>query len=97
MPLLSSLNVLTVLDTAAGVWLDRNGLVTSSRSSKDHTQFDPPLEMMRRCRHAAASVGVRIYIYGGLRGGKWPYLTYQVTCSPTVLFKSLVWRYCFGC
>ncbi|GMH31006.1 hypothetical protein Nepgr_032849 [Nepenthes gracilis] len=32
-----------VLDTAAGVWLDRNG-------------------------HAAASVGVQIYVYGGLRG-----------------------------
>ncbi|KAI4326478.1 hypothetical protein MLD38_031790 [Melastoma candidum] len=59
---------ISVLDTAAGVWLDRNGLVTSSRSSKDHAQFDPDLEMMRRCRHAAASVGVRVYIYGGLRG-----------------------------
>ncbi|KAI4329747.1 hypothetical protein MLD38_028095 [Melastoma candidum] len=59
---------IAVLDTAAGVWLDRNGLVTSSRSSKDHAQFDPALEMMRRCRHAAASVGVRIYIHGGLRG-----------------------------
>lgn len=59
-----------VLDTAAGVWLDRNGLVTSSRTSKGHAENDPNLELMRRCRHAAASVGVRIYIYGGLRGGK---------------------------
>ncbi|XP_075100134.1 serine/threonine-protein phosphatase BSL1 [Nicotiana tabacum] len=57
-----------VLDTAAGVWLDRNGLVTASRGSKAHTEQDPSLELMRRCRHAAASVGVRIYIYGGLRG-----------------------------
>ncbi|KAK2649285.1 hypothetical protein Ddye_016774 [Dipteronia dyeriana] len=57
-----------VLDTAAGVWLDRNGLVTSSRASKGHAEHDPFLELMRRCRHASASVGVRIYIYGGLRG-----------------------------
>ncbi|KAL0437556.1 UNVERIFIED_CONTAM: Serine/threonine-protein phosphatase BSL1 [Sesamum radiatum] len=56
-----------VLDTAAGVWLDRNGLVTS-RGNKGHSDADPSLESMRRCRHAAASVGVRIYIYGGLRG-----------------------------
>ncbi|GER32980.1 serine/threonine-protein phosphatase [Striga asiatica] len=56
-----------VLDTAAGVWLDRNGLVTS-RVNKGHSDSDPSLESMRRCRHAAASVGVRIYIYGGLRG-----------------------------
>ncbi|KAG6621567.1 hypothetical protein I3842_Q018700 [Carya illinoinensis] len=59
---------IAVLDTAAGVWLDRNGLVTSSRTSKGSTEYDPPLELMRRCRHAAASVGVRIYIYGGLKG-----------------------------
>lgn len=57
-----------VLDTAAGVWLDRNGLVTSPRTNKGHTEYDPSLELMRRCRHAAASVGVRIYIYGGLKG-----------------------------
>ncbi|XP_075641614.1 serine/threonine-protein phosphatase BSL1 isoform X2 [Castanea sativa] len=60
---------IAVLDTAAGVWLDRNGLVTSSsRTSKGLTEFDPNLELMRRCRHAAASVGGRIYIYGGLKG-----------------------------
>ncbi|KAL3517510.1 hypothetical protein ACH5RR_020099 [Cinchona calisaya] len=57
-----------VLDTAAGVWLDRNGLVTSSRGNKGHTVHDASLELMRRCRHAAASAGVRIYIYGGLKG-----------------------------
>ncbi|XWS76476.1 hypothetical protein CRYUN_Cryun01aG0179500 [Craigia yunnanensis] len=57
-----------VLDTAAGVWLDRNGIVTSSRNTKGHAEYDPSLELMRRCRHASASVGVRIYIYGGLRG-----------------------------
>ncbi|KAI6695683.1 hypothetical protein NL676_023393 [Syzygium grande] len=59
---------IAVLDTAAGVWLDRNGLVTSSRTSKDHSQYDPALELMRRCRHAAAAIGVRIYVFGGLRG-----------------------------
>jgi len=59
---------IAVLDTAAGVWLDRNGLVTSSRTSKGHTDNDPSVELMRRSRHAAASVGVRVYIYGGLRG-----------------------------
>lgn len=59
-----------MLDTAAGVWLDRNGLVTSSRTSKGHGEHDPSLELMRRCRHASASIGVRIYIYGGLKGGK---------------------------
>ncbi|KAE8009630.1 hypothetical protein FH972_006058 [Carpinus fangiana] len=59
---------IAVLDTAAGVWLDRSGLVTSSRTSKGHNEYDPSLELMRRCRHAAASVGVRIYIYGGLKG-----------------------------
>lgn len=58
---------ISVLDTAAGVWLDRNGLVTSSRASKGG-DYDPPLELMRCCRHASASVGVRIYAYGGLRG-----------------------------
>ncbi|KAJ6338431.1 hypothetical protein OIU76_007991 [Salix suchowensis] len=57
-----------VLDTAAGVWLDRNGLVTSSKTSKGHAEYDPSLELMRRCRHASASVGVRIYVYGGLKG-----------------------------
>ncbi|XVF80537.1 hypothetical protein PTKIN_Ptkin15bG0081400 [Pterospermum kingtungense] len=59
---------IAVLDTAAGVWLDRNGLVTSSRNTKGHAEYDPSLELMRCCRHASASVGVRIYIYGGLRG-----------------------------
>ncbi|GLT76317.1 hypothetical protein SLA2020_479860 [Shorea laevis] len=59
---------IAVLDTAAGVWLDRNGLVTSSRTSRGHGEHDPSLELMRRCRHASASVAVRIYIHGGLRG-----------------------------
>ncbi|RWR95340.1 serine/threonine-protein phosphatase BSL1-like protein [Cinnamomum micranthum f. kanehirae] len=57
-----------VLDTAAGVWLDRNGIVTSSRTVKSSTEFDISLDLMRRCRHASASVGVQIYIYGGLKG-----------------------------
>ncbi|KAM1311644.1 hypothetical protein ACFX2I_008101 [Malus domestica] len=59
---------IAVLDTAAGVWLDRNGLVTSSRTGKGQNDHDPSLELMRRSRHAAASIGVRIYIYGGLKG-----------------------------
>lgn len=59
---------ISVLDTAAGVWLDRNGLVTtSSRASKGY-DYDPSLDLMRRCRHAAAAVDAHIYIYGGLRG-----------------------------
>ncbi|MFS7987429.1 putative protein-serine/threonine phosphatase [Helianthus anomalus] len=60
-----------VLDTAAGVWLDRHGMVTSSRNNSKGGQSqteDSSLELMRRGRHAAASVGGRIYVYGGLRG-----------------------------
>jgi protein phosphatase len=57
-----------VLDTAAGVWLDRNGQVTSARGSKGQIDQDPSFELMRRCRHGAASVGIRIYVHGGLRG-----------------------------
>nr|XP_043620256.1 serine/threonine-protein phosphatase BSL1-like [Erigeron canadensis] len=56
-----------VLDTAAGVWLDRNGLVTSSNGSNSQTE-DPSLEIMRRCRHSMSSIGSRLYVYGGLRG-----------------------------
>ncbi|KAE8692102.1 Serine/threonine-protein phosphatase BSL1-like protein [Hibiscus syriacus] len=61
-----------LLDTAAGEWLDRNGLVTNSRNTKEQSEHDTSLELMRRCRHAAASIGVRIYIHGGLRGGQGP-------------------------
>lgn len=50
--------------------MDRNGVVTSSRANKGSAEFDAAVELMRRCRHASASVGVRIYVYGGLRGGK---------------------------
>ncbi|KAG6749928.1 hypothetical protein POTOM_047005 [Populus tomentosa] len=46
----------------------KNGLVTSSKTSKGHAEYDPSVELMRRCRHASASVGVRIYVYGGLKG-----------------------------
>ncbi|KAK4785517.1 hypothetical protein SAY86_002206 [Trapa natans] len=59
---------ISVLDTAAGVWLDRSGLVNSQRASKGSAENDESLDLMRRCRHAAASVGGRIYVYGGLRG-----------------------------
>ncbi|KAI7745174.1 hypothetical protein M8C21_019168 [Ambrosia artemisiifolia] len=57
-----------VLDTAAGVWLDRHGMVTSTRNGKGGKTEDSSLEVMRRGRHAASSVGGRIYVYGGLRG-----------------------------
>ncbi|KAI7738963.1 hypothetical protein M8C21_005845, partial [Ambrosia artemisiifolia] len=57
-----------VLDTAAGVWLDKHGMVTSSNNSKGNQTEDPSLELMRRCRHAASAVGGRLYVYGGLRG-----------------------------
>ncbi|KAK1357013.1 Serine/threonine-protein phosphatase [Heracleum sosnowskyi] len=57
-----------VLDTAAGVWLDRNGLVTSSSTNKGMAENDPSLELLRRCRHTAASVDTQVYIHGGLRG-----------------------------
>ncbi|KAK1356075.1 Serine/threonine-protein phosphatase [Heracleum sosnowskyi] len=59
--------VTAVLDTTAGVWLDRKGLVRSSCISK-HQTTEQDTSFLRRCRHAAASVGANIYIYGGLRG-----------------------------
>uniref|UniRef100_A0A452XYI2 Serine/threonine-protein phosphatase n=1 Tax=Aegilops tauschii subsp. strangulata TaxID=200361 RepID=A0A452XYI2_AEGTS len=58
---------IAVLDTAAGVWLDKNGIVTS-RTLKSSNEHDASSDLLRRCRHAAASVGSQIYIYGGLRG-----------------------------
>lgn len=61
-----------VLDTAAGAWLDRKGVVTSPRTgrySSDSAGGDASAELTRRCRHAAASVGNLVYIYGGLRAG----------------------------
>ncbi len=62
-----------VLDTAAGVWCDRKGVVTSPRTgrySNDAAGGEPSVELTRRCRHAAAAVTDLIFIYGGLRGGK---------------------------
>lgn len=61
-----------VLDTAAGVWCDRRGVVTSprvGRYSNDAAGGDAINELTRRCRHAAASVGDLVFMYGGLRGG----------------------------
>ncbi|KAK4440550.1 Serine/threonine-protein phosphatase BSL3 [Sesamum alatum] len=61
-----------VLDTAAGVWCDTKAVVTSPRTgrySADAAGGDAAVELTRRCRHAAASVGDLIFIYGGLRGG----------------------------
>ncbi|KAL0389933.1 UNVERIFIED_CONTAM: Serine/threonine-protein phosphatase BSL3 [Sesamum calycinum] len=61
-----------VLDTAAGVWCDTKSVVTSPRTgrySADAAGGDAAVELTRRCRHASASVGDLIFIYGGLRGG----------------------------
>lgn len=60
---------LEVLDTASWIWLDRKGPVSSPRTSKA-SGSDPSVELLRRCRHASACVGARIYVYGGLKGGK---------------------------
>ncbi|KAJ7556469.1 hypothetical protein O6H91_05G085400 [Diphasiastrum complanatum] len=68
----SAVESLQVLDTAAGVWCDRNAVVTSPRTgrfSADAAGGDASVEMTRRCRHAAAAVGDLIFLYGGLRGG----------------------------
>ncbi|XP_038988475.1 serine/threonine-protein phosphatase BSL1 homolog isoform X2 [Phoenix dactylifera] len=59
---------IVVLDTAAGVWLDRNGIVTSSRMRRSSNDSDTSLERLSCCRHASASIGFQIYVYGGLRG-----------------------------
>ncbi|XP_020580587.1 serine/threonine-protein phosphatase BSL1 homolog [Phalaenopsis equestris] len=61
-------SVIAVLDTAAGVWLDRNGIVTASSLQKSSNDYDPSLELMRRCRHASAATASQIYVYGGLKG-----------------------------
>ncbi|KAJ8529105.1 hypothetical protein K7X08_035940 [Anisodus acutangulus] len=63
---------IAVLDTAAGVWCDTKSVVTSPRTgrySADAAGGDAAVELTRRCRHAAASVGDLVFIYGGLRGG----------------------------
>lgn len=63
---------IAVLDTAAGAWLDRKGVVTTpriGRYSADSPGGEASAELTRRCRHAAASVGNSVYIYGGLRAG----------------------------
>ncbi|PPR80909.1 hypothetical protein GOBAR_AA39807 [Gossypium barbadense] len=71
---------IAVLDTAAGEWLDRNGL------AKGHDEYDASLELMRRCRHASASVGARIYVHGGLRGPSLEQLAFV-----GLLQKELLW------
>jgi protein phosphatase len=40
----------------------------TSRTLKSTNEHDASSDLLRRCRHAAASVGSQIYIYGGLRG-----------------------------
>lgn len=86
--------LLAVLDTAAGVWLDRNGQVTSARGSKGQIDQDPSLELMRRCRHGAASVGIRIYVHGGLRGGNPDIFAFNTrcVCRKYTCFSSMVSR-----
>ncbi|XP_024378190.1 serine/threonine-protein phosphatase BSL3 [Physcomitrium patens] len=61
-----------VLDTAAGMWCDRKGVVNTpriGRYSNDAAGGEASNELTRRCRHAAAAVGDHIFMYGGLRGG----------------------------
>jgi protein phosphatase len=41
----------------------------TSRTLKSSGEHDASSDLLRRCRHAAASVGSQIFIYGGLRGG----------------------------
>ncbi|PIA59773.1 hypothetical protein AQUCO_00400578v1 [Aquilegia coerulea] len=63
---------IAVLDTAAGVWCDTKSVVTTPRTgrySADAAGGDAAVELTRRCRHAAASIGDLVFIYGGLRGG----------------------------
>ncbi|KAF9592306.1 hypothetical protein IFM89_013532 [Coptis chinensis] len=63
---------IAVLDTAAGVWCDTKSVVTTPRTgrySADAAGGDAAVELTRRCRHAATSVGDMVFIYGGLRGG----------------------------
>lgn len=71
--MLEAIGIHAVLDTAAGVWCDRKAVVTSPRTgrySADAAGGEASVELTRRCRHAAASVGDLIFMYGGLRGGK---------------------------
>ncbi|CAI7800278.1 unnamed protein product [Closterium sp. NIES-54] len=92
----SFIHTRTVLDTAAGVWCDREAVVLVARTGRysadalTSSPLTPPLllqpprsifehadvpggeassELTRRCRHAAASAGNIIFVYGGLRGG----------------------------
>ncbi|CAI5943490.1 unnamed protein product, partial [Closterium sp. NIES-64] len=61
-----------VFDSAAGEWCDRKAIVSSARTgrySADVPGGDASSELTRRCRHAAASAGNIIFVYGGLRGG----------------------------
>lgn len=61
-----------VLDTTAGVWCDRRAVVAAPRPgrfSADAPGGEASTELTRRCRHAAAAVGEKIFAYGGLRGG----------------------------
>jgi hypothetical protein len=55
----------------------------TSRTLKSSSDHDASSDLLRRCRHAAASVGSQIYIYGGLRGGNWQWIS---CCVPLVSF-----------
>ncbi|KAK9790585.1 hypothetical protein WJX73_006836 [Symbiochloris irregularis] len=52
-----------ILDTSAGAWT-----TTSVRSSSEDSPDGPPDWSRSRCRHAVASVGPFVFMYGGLRG-----------------------------
>ena len=68
-----------VLDTASWVWLDRKGPISSKANRASDS--DPFPDLLRRCRHASASVGTRLYVYGGLKGGIFWYLFFNLFSS----------------
>jgi len=61
----------TVYDLDAGTWVTRagaagaDGAVGAGASAAPRA---PGAELTRRCRHAVASVGPMVFVYGGLRG-----------------------------
>lgn len=84
-----------VLDTEAAIWLDRKGVITSPRLSRPSLDADN-VEPTRRCRHGAAVVENKIYLYGGLRGGKSVTMIVmscclQIKCGLPLSREQLVW------
>lgn len=64
--MLMELHFLAVINTETGEWLETNGPESTTSGSIRQNQN----QLMRRYRHAAASVGSRIYVYGGVKEGK---------------------------